>query len=95
MKSPKDLPRRAILGAALSLGAIVAQSLRRTATADEEVKEEDKISKAEAKYQNQPKGQQRCEICLQFEPPSKCKIVHGPIDPKGWCQYFAAKENAH
>ena len=54
-----------------------------------------KVSQADAKYQDQPKGQQRCEICLQFQPPNACRIVEGPISPKGWCQYFAAKENAH
>ncbi len=64
------------------------------AAAEEEIKDEDKIKKSEAQYQPHPKGQQRCEICLQFEPPGTCKIVQGPISPKGWCQYFAARENA-
>jgi hypothetical protein len=41
------------------------------------------------------KVQQRCEICLQFEPPDHCKIVQSPITSHGWCQYFAARENAH
>jgi len=56
---------------------------------------EQKVSHADAKYQDQPKGQQRCEIRPQFQPPNACRIVEGPISPKGWCQYFAAKENAH
>ena len=56
---------------------------------------EDKVKKQEAQYQNSPKGQQRCEICLQFESPNHCKIVEGDIVPKGWCQFFAARENAH
>jgi hypothetical protein len=56
---------------------------------------QEKVSQVEAKYRNQPNGQQRCEICLQFEPPNTCKIVQGRINPKGWCQFFAAKENAH
>ena len=30
-----------------------------------------------------------------FTPPDKCKIVQGPIIPQGWCQFFAARENAH
>jgi predicted outer membrane lipoprotein len=47
------------------------------------------------KYQSTQNGQQRCEICLQFEPPDHCKIVQSPITPHGWCQYFAARENAH
>jgi hypothetical protein len=53
-----------------------------------------KIDKQAAKYQNSPKGQQRCEICLQFRPPAQCAIVQGAINPRGWCQYFAARENA-
>lgn len=78
--------RRSLLaGVALAAGA----GLAGTASA------EDKVSKQEAKYQNVPKGQQRCEICLKFQPPNQCKIVEGPIVPNGWCQFFAARENAH
>jgi hypothetical protein len=54
-----------------------------------------KMPKGEAKYVDRPKGQQRCEICLNFQPPNRCEIVAGDIKPKGWCQYFAARENAH
>lgn len=54
-----------------------------------------KVSKAVAKYQDHPHGQQRCAICLHFRPPASCEIVAGTISPNGWCQLFAAKENAH
>ena len=50
-----------------------------------------KVSKVDAKYQDQPKGQQRCEICANFQPPNACKLVDGEIKPNGWCQFFAAK----
>lgn len=53
-----------------------------------------KISKADAKYQDRPNGIQRCEICLQFRPPDRCQLVDGDISPHGWCQFFAARENA-
>jgi hypothetical protein len=56
--------------------------------------QDSRLSKTVAKYQTHPNGIQRCEICLQFEPPGRCKLVSGDISPKGWCQYFAAKENA-
>ncbi len=56
---------------------------------------EEKIGKTDAHYQDRPNGQQRCEICLQFQPPSTCRIVAGPVTAHGWCQFFAAKENAH
>jgi len=92
----KRISRRAWLeGTAVAVGATFAGGPAWRAAADEAVPEADKIKKTEAQYQQQPKGQQRCEICLQFEAPSKCKIVQGPINPKGWCQYFAARENAH
>ena len=55
---------------------------------------DNRLPKTVAKYQSHPNGIQRCEICLQFQPPRRCKLVSGEISPKGWCQYFAAKENA-
>jgi hypothetical protein len=87
MRDAKVISRRTLLAsAALAVG--VAATSRVEAA-------EQKVSQANAKYQDQPKGQQRCEICLQFQPPNACRIVEGSINPKGWCQYFAAKENAH
>lgn len=53
-----------------------------------------RLAKSEAKYQYRPNGIQRCEICLQFQPPNRCQLVEGDISPNGWCQFFAAKENA-
>ena len=52
------------------------------------------ISQKVAKYRPHPHGIQRCEIRIQFKPPNRCTLVSGEISPKGWCQYFAAKENA-
>lgn len=87
MREAWRVSRRLALWGALS--ALAAAGWRRPAAAAEE-----KLSKAEAKYQNHPNGQQRCEICLQFLPPNQCRIVQGPIIARGWCQYFAARENA-
>ncbi len=88
MRDAASLSRRVVLrGAALAIGGAAA-GLAAGAAAQE------KISQAEAKYQTHPNGQQRCEICLQFLPPGQCQIVQGPINPKGWCQFFAARENA-
>ena len=50
-----------------------------------------KISQADAKYQPQPKGQQRCDNCVNFQAPNACKFVQGDISPSGWCQLYAAK----
>jgi hypothetical protein len=90
MNSTNGLSRRLVIRHAACLtGAILGAA---TAT---ESRAEEKLSKAEAKYQAHPNGQQRCGICLQFRPSNTCQIVAGPISPAGWCQYFAARENAH
>ena len=50
-----------------------------------------KVSHETSKYQDQPKNGQQCSTCVQFEPPSACKIVESPISPNGWCQLYGAK----
>jgi hypothetical protein len=96
MASSKSISRRTLFeSAGVAVGLAIAAASTPPATAEEAIKQEDKIKKPDAKYQDKPKGQQRCEICLNFQPPSTCKIVQGPIASHGWCQFFAAKENAH
>jgi hypothetical protein len=43
------------------------------------------------KYQDTPKGEQRCDNCALFEAPSSCKTVDGTISPQGWCMVYAKK----
>jgi hypothetical protein len=50
-----------------------------------------KVSQKAVGYQDTPKGAQRCDNCLQFEPPSSCKVVAGTIDPAGWCKIYVKK----
>jgi hypothetical protein len=87
--------RELIASGGLAIGVLVARAPTAPTVADEEISEADKIKQADAHYQRFPKGPQRCQICLQFTPPDKCKIVQGPIISQGWCQFFAARENAH
>jgi hypothetical protein len=90
MRDAETISRRALVGgAALAIGAAATISASTRAAAQQ------KVSQADAKYQDHPNGQQRCEICLNFRPPDACQFVESPISPKGWCQFFAAKENAH
>ena len=76
--------RAALTGTALALGtaavAAVSQAMAQV-----------KISQAVANYQNTPKGDQRCDRCVNFQPPNACKFVQGDIRPSGWCQLFAPK----
>lgn len=72
----RRLSRRALIEWAVAFGSAVAGGWPRIAAADDqEIAEKDKIKQTDAQYRQQPKGQQRCEICLQFEAPNKCKIV--------------------
>jgi hypothetical protein len=50
-----------------------------------------KLTHEIAKYQDEPKNGQKCSTCVQFQPPSACKIVVDPISPNGWCQFNAPK----
>jgi hypothetical protein len=42
------------------------------------------VSQKIVKYQDHPKGEQRCDNCELFEPPSSCKNVDGTIAAQGW-----------
>jgi hypothetical protein len=86
MNNCRRISRRVVLtSAALSLGAATAATVVSQSAAQE------KISQAVAKYQTTPKGDQRCDGCVNFQPPNACKFVQGDISPNGWCQLFAAK----
>jgi hypothetical protein len=50
-----------------------------------------KIAPKLVQYQENPKGPQECDNCLQFVTPGSCKLVEGKINPKGWCQLYAPK----
>jgi len=65
-------------GAATVLGA--------TVTADAA-----KLSQKAVFYQDSPKGDQRCDNCSLFQPPSACKSVDGDVSPSGWCKIYVHK----
>jgi hypothetical protein len=78
--------RRGMLaGTALAFGVAAAGVTAGPALAQQ------KISQANAKYQDHPNGEARCDQCLQFQAPNSCKLVDGEIKPDGWCQLFAPK----
>ncbi|MFZ1907705.1 MAG: high-potential iron-sulfur protein [Burkholderiales bacterium] len=80
--------RRVLKGAALIAGlAAIPLAVEAAGT----------VSKAAMQYQDHPKGEQDCSNCLQFIPGKsasamgECKVVAGPISPKGWCIAYAKK----
>jgi len=50
-----------------------------------------KMTQKKVSYQDMPKGNQQCDGCKLFQPPSACKAVEGEISPKGWCNLFQPK----
>lgn len=51
-----------------------------------------KVSQASVQYQQEPKGDQKCDGCLHFIPESStCKLVEGQINPNGWCTLWVKK----
>jgi hypothetical protein len=73
------LSRRSIMQAALGAAAAIVP---RPAAA------EPTISKEAVAYQDQPQGDKECDKCVQFVPPSSCKVVEGQISPHGSCRIF-------
>ena len=50
-----------------------------------------KSSKGIVRYQDRPRGDQRCGLCSMYRPPHACIAVAGIISPDGWCQLFKRK----
>ncbi|MDA8257107.1 MAG: high-potential iron-sulfur protein [Betaproteobacteria bacterium] len=86
MMATHDPKRRAVLRAALTAGCMLCLPAVGRARSG-------KVSKAQAKYQDTPKGNQNCAKCLHFvAADSTCKVVEGKVSPQGWCQLWAAKQ---
>jgi High potential iron-sulfur protein len=82
------LSRRMLFAGAAALAGLAVLPKARAAA---------KASKAALQYQDHPKGGLDCDDCQQFIPGKskkamgECKVVEGPISPKGWCLAFVKK----
>lgn len=74
--------RRGVLGAAA--GALLARMAAARAA--------DKMTRAEAQYQDTPNGLYSCGMCSLFEAPNGCKVVEGEVSRDGWCKAFALQD---
>ena len=87
-----SISRRGALAAMVSVtgaaGAIVAGVAAAPAKASDAASQ---LRKEDVRYQDQPKGDQRCTGCKNFVGPSACRVVAGPVNPNGWCLLFQAK----
>ena len=81
--------RQLILSAAFTLGLAGAAGLIPISAASAD----SKVSQTQSGYQNHPNGSQRCDLCVNFQAPSSCKLVTSPISSSGWCSLFAARKS--
>jgi len=87
-KMQRRLTRRNVVAGAAALAGLAV--LPRLAGAA-------KAPKSALKYQDTPHDGQDCAGCIQYEPGKSasamgtCKVVEGPISPKGWCLAFVKK----
>jgi hypothetical protein len=90
MKDSSKISRRRVLTVAAGAAGTVAGVTAMVGTSTPA--QAAKASQKAVKYQDSPKGEQRCDNCAQFEPPSSCKTVDGTVSPEGWCLVYAKKQ---
>lgn len=88
MTGPQRISRRQILTIAAGASVTSAAAVIGASTPAQAAKASQKI----VKYQDTPKGEQRCGNCVQFEAPSTCKTVDGTVTEQGWCMVYAKKQ---
>ena len=65
-------------------GGVSAGLLLRIVPADAS----EKMTRAQAEYQDTPNGIYSCGLCTLFERPNACKVVEGEVSKDGWCKAF-------
>ena len=86
----EELSRRFVLRKlAVTAGGVAA--LAAMMTANRRAVAQTKMSQKVVGYQDTPQGNHRCDNCLQFLPPSSCKVVDGTINLAGWCKVYVKK----
>ena len=83
LREISGVSRRTILIAAAGAAPLLTTMTRAEAGA--------KVSQDAVHYQPTPKGGQDCDDCNHFLTPGACKLVDGPISPKGWCRLWVKK----
>ena len=78
--------RRAAIGAAMrgAAGGLLSRVTGAYAA--------DKMTRAQARYQDTPNGIYSCGMCSLFEAPNGCKVVEGEVSRDGWCNAFALQD---
>ena len=87
----ESLSRRGALATILCSASAAAAGVVGLGVAPSRASDASQLRKEDVRYQDQPKGNQRCSGCKNFVGPSACKVVSGSVNPNGWCLLFQAK----
>jgi len=87
MTTSKGISRRQVLTGATGASIAGTAALIGSSTTAHAAK----VPQKAVKYQDTPKGDQRCDNCALFEAPSSCKTVDGTVSAQGWCIVYAKK----
>jgi len=77
------ISRRSLLGS-----AICASGAATMLAAANQPAQAAKIAQTVVKYQDTPKGEQKCSNCKLFTAPNACQTVDGTVSPDGWCMIY-------
>ena len=83
---PGCVVRRKLMLTALSGAAALALGTRGIAAPQDSAQQ--KMTRTQAEYQDEPKGILMCGTCTLFIPPAECKVVEGYVAITGWCNAF-------
>ena len=79
-----QISRRSLLGGAICASGAATMLV----AADTQPAQAAKISQSVVKYQDSPKGEQKCSNCKLFTAPNACQTVDGTVSPDGWCMIY-------
>ncbi len=80
--SRRSFIKTVCIAAAATAGAAAAKA------EDYKPQDQKKLTKAAARYQDHPQGNQVCGACPYFQIPGSCVLVEGEISPAGWCPIY-------
>lgn len=91
-KHDNDMTRRGFFGRAFATVAVALGASKLLGSGEAAAQ---KAPKQSVQYQEEPKGDQRCDNCQFWIPPEGdsemggCQIVQGDISPEAWCNLWA------
>ena len=86
---PMDKMSRRVAVRTIGVAALAGCGLARNAAAqDYRPQDQVQLTKAAARYQDQPKNSESCASCPYFKVPNGCVVVQGEISPTGWCPMY-------